>query len=482
MTQTGQKSKSVVSVLGAKNDPWAKMETTGLGIARKLAKLAPRVFLEFMSVVMTLAIFWLGAIGVLMNRQSVDLKFFKPHYEHWFSGAFSGKSADIQTYKAHWIQEKRAIEIRASHIKITGQNGEFQNINEIRGEFTLAPKLLSRPILTTLYVDGGALTVSRDGRGRVQMGLGTPETYEKVGPLWLSKNQIDTSPSAQIDAIATIIVKSADVYFEDQINQFSLTLSDVDGVYENDGETISIQSNGNIWKKERVAPFQLDVKTNLARNSFDINAHVKALYPVDIAPKLGTFAALADLDAPVDLEMKVQVLPGAQLNDLFVKMDVGQGKLKTGKTYKQFDSAHIDARYDAQSQAINIPDFKIESEPVTGNFFGQIKNIGTAELGFFKTPIAFEISMHEGRINPGEKYSGPILLGESKIKGTLDFVERSINFDAFNVDFGSFQTNLKIFAQRLTNGKLSALKIGGPILGTVSPQQILSLWPNDVAL
>ena len=303
MTQMETKSKPQIPEPVPDIELEAKVQAFGLKALVWLKNIASRIFLEAMSVVLTLAIVWLGALGVLMNRQSVDLKFFKPHYENWFSNAFAGKQANIETYSAHWVQERQAIEIRAQNIKITGGEGTEQNIAEVRGEFALAPKILSRPILTKLYVDGGALTIARDARGRLQMGLGTPETFEKVGPLWLSKNQVDKSSTAQLDAIDFVSVKSANIYIKDEEFGVNLSFRGVDGIYKNDGENISIQSRGEFTKQERNAPYHLELETTSNRSTTSLKMGVQGLYPIDIAPQRGPYVKLANLDAPVDLDV-----------------------------------------------------------------------------------------------------------------------------------------------------------------------------------
>lgn len=482
MTQLDTKSKPQIPEAVPQDELGAEARAFGLRVWARTQQLAPRIILEGMSVVLTLSILWLGALGVLMNRQSVDLKFFKPHYENWFSNAFAGKNADIKTYSAHWIQERQAIEIRASQIKITGQTGIQQDIGEIRGEFALAPKLFSRPILTKLYIDGGALTVARDAKGRLQIGLGTPETFELVGPLWLSKNQIDRSPSAQLDAINLISVKSADVYFKDDQYGSVLPFQNVDGIYRNNGETINLQSRGDFVKQDRKAPYSLELQTTSERRSVSLNMDVKSLYPIDIAPKRGTYMKLANLDAPVDLNLQLKILPTTGLSDLQMKMDVGQGRWKTKDTYKQFENAKLEATFDALEQQIKVTSFVIDSEPLSGKFIGNVKNIGSAKDGFLNAPIGFEISTNGLQLNPGSKYDGPISLKQSRTSGVLDLQARTLKLDNLNLDYGSFQTVLSVFARQKENGQLSTLDIDGEMLGVINPVQILSLWPKDAVL
>ncbi len=482
MTQIDTKSKTQIPDPVPESEFGDEAKVIGLKVLGRTRKLAPRIILEGMSVLLTLSILWLGALGVLMNRQSVDLKFFKPHYENWFSKAFAGQQADIKGYSAHWIQERRAIEIIATQIRITGQTGIQQDIGEIRGEFALAPKLFSRPILTKLYVDGGALTVARDTRGRLQIGLGTPETFELVGPLWLSKNQIDRSPSAQLDAINLISVKAADVYFKDELYDSTMSFGHVDGIYKNDGESVKIFSNGDFVKQDRRSPFHFELQTATKRQSMSLKADIKGIRPIDIAPVRGPYAKLVNLDAPVDLNVELKILPETGLSDLQMEMQVGKGRWKTKDTYKDFKMARLVAEFDAHKQLVNVTDFVIESEPVNGTFTGSIKNIGTIKEGFLKTPIQFELATDGVRINPGSKYDGPLSVRQSQISGIFDLAAQNLKLDELKLNFGSFQTALTVFLQWQDDSQLSAVNVDGKMLGVINPKQILSLWPDDSAL
>ncbi len=477
MTEILKKSKTVSSQSEIKDD----LEARVIKYVVKVAKIVPRIASEASSIALTMAILWLGALGVLMNRPSVDLKWFKPHYEQWFSGAFAGQTADIETYKARWIHERKTIEISAINIAITGKDGAQQDITEIRGEFALTPKLLSRPVLKHLYINGGALTLARDRRGRTQIGLGAPETFERVGPLWLSKNKIDNSSSAQLDNITEIIVKSTQVYVKDEITQLSLSFANVDGQYNKNGKNVTVDSQGDLLTQTEQSPYNLKLNATTDRQLFSVQFDIQGVRPVDIAPHEGPFSVLANLDAPVDLKLNVETTGFSKLTALDIDLNVRAGAVKTRSSFKALENAHIKAAYDVKSQVINISDFAIKSEPLSGKMLGTIRNIGSAKLGFFKKPIIFDIAIDDIHINPGAKYEGPINLTEIVAAGELDIISNQLNLSALNINYGEFQIGVSAFIQ-LLNGKLNVLNIDGKSHGTLHPQDILSLWPNDVVL
>ena len=148
-------------------------------------------------------------------------------------------------------------------------------------------------------------------------------------------------------------------------------------------------------------------------------------------------------------------MPTTGLSDLLVKMNIGEGKWKTKQTYKPFESSQLEASYDAQNQAIKVSNYTINSEPLSGKFSGNIKNIGSAKSGFLKAPIEFDIATDGFVLNPGSKFSGPLTLKKSGANGVVDLALNTLKFDTLELDFGDFQTALNVFAQGKENGGLT---------------------------
>ena len=462
-------------------EPKDKPESTKPNVwLRSLYRLG-RIVREAASVSLTLAILWLGALGVLMHRPSVDLSVFKTHYEQWFSGAFAGRTADIETYEARWIQERQTIEIRASNIVVAGEDQAEQHISEVRGQFALLPGFIARPVLTGMNIDGGALTIARNEKGVIFVGLGTPDSFERVGALWTQDGQKvqDTGLSNQIDSIT---LKSAQIYLRDEMLGLNLDFEDVNGAYSFDGELIKLESQGYVSSGVIPAPYKLLITTTPSRDTFAAHIEAKHIRPVEIAPKRGRFAGMANLDAPIDLEIDVKTLPETGIQDLRIDLLAGAGRLKTGTSFKPFKSAFVKAKYNASAQNVDLSKLLIESEALNLDGTGVFSNLGTAQSGFLQKPVDFDLGINSLRINPGHKYDGPIVVKSGQVKGSLDLAARELDVKNLDLDFGSFQTVLNGFVARGDNGKLNALNIGGEILGVMNKQQILGLWANDAAL
>lgn len=488
------------NLLKSKLGQWAQKLR---GFAKRLwAKLDPRfvntsaeIVGEVLSTGLSLLIVCLGTISVLMSRPSVDLKLFKPYYEQQLKSAFSGRTANIETNTARWIQDRQAIEFHAAHVDIIGEDGTHQEIADIRAELSFRSGSWAKPKLTKLHIDGGALTIARKRDGQIQIGLGTPDTFERVVPLWSSNpektkvgntqvgnTKAGSAETSAVGALESLTAHAVQLFVLDEASQLSLSIEGMSGDYSFDGNTINIESHGQLISGKDKAPFRLELQTVPDRSSFFARFAIEGVRPIDIAPTRGTFTALANLDAPVTLKGEVKSVAEGGLQDLKLFFSAGEGRLKTGTSYKPFSHARIQADYDVPAQSVALSDISIESEALNIEAEGAFKNIGSAQNGFMKDTMVFDLAVEDVRINPGKRFDGPIKIKSGDIRGGINLAARTLKLDAIKLDFGNFQTDVNASVQGQEGGGFTALNVDGVIDGSMRVDQILAFWPKDFAL
>lgn len=443
-----------------------------------------RIMLEAGSVVLSLAIIWLAGLGILMTRPSVDLAFVKPHYEHWFSQAFDGKITEIDSYAARWLQERRVIEVRAKGIHIRSENGGEQTIDDVRGEFRIKEYLWATPEIVRLNITGGALTIIRGKDKRIQVSLGTPETSGNVGALWQS--EAGTSGGNLLEQIEQITVNSADIYFEDRFNDLKLAFSNIDGSFSFEAGKIILDAVGVLdMDAGLAAAFDLHLQTTPDLQSFNAEIAVNNLVPAQIAPVRGSISILSKLDAPLDLTATIISMQDGGIQDLQINLIAGEGRLKTGTTYKPFTHARIEAHYDQAAKKIQIQALEIESEALDIRADGSVQN-PLGEMGgitdLLSIPIGFVLNIASARLNPGRKFDGPLSIKDSQLVGAVNWKTRSVKLDTVALDFGTFQTDLSASLERDNIGAITAIRADGIIEGIMSHEQLLGFWPHEFAL
>jgi len=439
------------------------------------------LILEFASVTLSLSIIWLAALGILMNRQSVDLTFVKPHYEHWFSEAFAGKTTTIDNYSARWVQDRRVVQVHAKGIHIYSEEGASQIIENVSGEFRIRGNLWGIPEIVSLDITGGALTIVRGADRRMQVSLGTPDASDNVGALWQSES--GTAGRNLLGQIEEIIVNSADIYYEDRLNDLQLEFSGINGKFAFIGDNIMLDADGVLnMDDETEAAFNLEIQTMSDLQAFDASLDVNNLVPARIAPMRGPIAVFSNLDAPMDINATIKTGTNVGIEDLQFNLNAGAGLLKTGTTYKPFTHARIEAHYDASAQDIQIKAVEIESEALDIIAKGRVQNPSNGIAGFFTQSVEFVADIVSARINPGQKFDGPVTVQQSLVRGAFDLQQNSIELATVKLDFGTFHTDLSAGIKRDNVGNIADITADGVINGIISKKQLLGFWPNDFAL
>ena len=450
-----------------------------------IGSLSLRVMLELGSVILTLAIVWFAALAMLMNRPSVNLAFVKPHYEHWFSQAFDGKTTEIDSYSARWVQERRVVEVHAKGIHIYSDDGASQTIEKVSGEFRIKDNLWATPEIVSLSITGGALTVVRGADKRMQVSVGTPEASGNVGALWQS--EVGTASGNLLKQIEKITVNSADIYFEDRFNDLELAFADINATFSFIDDNIMLDVVGILKMDvdadvDAGAVFNLELQTTPDIQAFSASLDVNNLVPARIAPVRGPIAILSNLEAPIDLNATIKTGKNVGVEDLQFSLVAGAGLLKTGTTYKPFTHARIEAHYDASAQDIQIRAVEVESEALDITADGRLQNPTEGITGFFTQSIGFAVDIASARINPGQKFDGPIVLKASTVRGAFDLQQNNIEFETLRLDFGTFQTDLSAGLKRDDAGNITDVTADGVINGILSKTQLLGFWPNNFAL
>ncbi|MCF6274212.1 MAG: DUF3971 domain-containing protein [Robiginitomaculum sp.] len=437
--------------------------------------------LEFASVVLSLALVWLAGLSLLMTRTSVDLEFVKPHYEHWFSQAFDGKTTEIDSYSARWIQEQGVVEILAKGVHILSADGTGQTIKDVRGKFRIKNNLFVTPEIVSLSINGGALTIVRGTDKSMQVSLGTPATLGNVAAIWQTDKVSDGGNL--FGQIENITVTAADVYFQDKFNGLDVQFNDLSGSFShNDGKVWMDAVGVLVMDDNNEAAFNLEIQTTPDLETLNVSLDVNNLVPARIAPKRGPVAILSRLEAPIDLNVIISTKRGVGVEKLQMNLIAGEGRLKTGPSYKPFTHARIAANYGASAKEIIIQMLEVESEALDIVASGHLDNPPSGVTGFFLQDIGFNIDIMSARLNPGSRFDGSVSVGSSQLAGVYNWDQQSVDFKTLALDFGAFKTDMSAGLKRDEVGNITNITADGNIKGTVNRKQLLNFWPKDFVI
>ena len=450
------------------------------GLRRPLWTWPHRILLDLASLTLSIPLLWLAGIAFFMTRSNVNLDFVKPHYEHWFAEAFNGKSSKIESYSARWLPDKRQIEVRAHGVHILDANGDEQTIEDVRGDFRIRTDKGIRPEIVGLSIKGGALTLIRDKKGRLQLGMGTPESWQKVGALWQSSGRGQGVGDLR-GVIERIDVENARLFYIDKAGHYKVSLKDIDGSLVVGNQKTSVEIVGAVDMGGGLeAPLDLLAHASPDLQAFDADLIINNLVPIKVAGTSGTLAWLADFDMPIDFNLKVTTNAQRHLKDLNLDITAGEGKIKAGQDFVPFSYGKLAAKYNVEKGQIDIPEFEVDSERLVMAASGTVQNDAPVNADFPNTKNRFDVKIAKARLNPKHMFETPLRLGKSRISGQADLRLRDINLDRLRLDLGGFGTDIKAHIRRGSDGKPVLIKVDGGITGQMSTAQLVQVWPVRV--
>ena len=200
----------------------------------------------------------------------------------------------------------------------------------------------------------------------------------------------------------------------------------------------------------------------------------------NLLPNTERFTALKRIDAPLAFDAQMRAKRGQGLETLAVNMSAGAGHIVYGGKREPFTSARLKAGYDPASEQLDITTLAIDSAPIAFEGTAQISNIGSPAAGLFSKDTAFDVQLSSLDWNGNAVSIAPIAARDVRLIGEVLRADNQIRLDRISADIESYQPNFTGLITRAQGGEMSAVFLSGKIGGTVSREQLLALWPEDL--
>jgi len=437
---------------------------------------------ELTAIVLGLAIFWFFALNVLLTNQSVDISRFKPNAQMWFSQAFNGSDAQIGDMHLTWLPASNNIVFDATDVVITDKVGnEIETIPRLQTEIPLAAAAKGTLIPERLIINGGSVTWMRTNNGDVIAGLGTPDTVGRLGPVWRGNRASGKTTRPDVSGIKTVTVTNATAYVVDDSDGLELTFQDTDIDFTSSAEAITVNMISNLRKGSVIIPMKIKMNATPNVKSYAIDVTAMGLNPSVISPQRGRYAGLKTLNTSIDLKASVKVDETNGLETADVDLSAGKGRVKLGKTLTEFEDARFKAKLTADSQVMDILDVALNSPKLSFAGTGSLRELGALTDGNINSSPVFDWKLLDVNIDQTPRFSAPLVLDILEASGRLDVDSRRLDLDKLTADFGTYQFSVQGAAQQTPGGDWDSIALKGESAGTLSPQDLLSLWPVKFA-
>lgn len=469
--------------------------------ARKLFDYSGEIF----AVSCGLAMFWLYAMSLLLTQQSVDITRFRPDAERWFSDAFDGNNAQLGSMSLRWLPATDAVVLDLQNVTVNGADGELiQDYKTINIAVPLSRVIAAQPTPTHVKIRGGSLTWLEDENGGLVAGLGRPDTVGRLGPVFRGKLQATGVEGAynrdnlrfMFAGFTALEIQNTELYYSSEINNLDVVINLDNLSLVQDNAELNLNISGNIQQDGSLAPIDIKLATDTNFSRFEGSLRTRNARLDLIAPRQGRYEIFSGLAAPIDLDVNSIFSQEDGLQSSRVELEIGTGSLALKEANYAFKSALIIADLEPGQQRMEIKKVALVSDRLRFSGAGELSQLGALNDGDINSSPVFDVSLVNVTIDATPVFEAPLNFTSAQASGQIDFDARSLSLSklSLNIDPTSdrdlqaaefenrFGINLSVDArQNPETGQLEMLKASGFMNGTISPQDLLKIWPPKAA-
>ena len=437
---------------------------------------------ELTAVVLGISLAWLCAVNMLIAQRVADVSFFKADASRWFSNAFEGKSADVGDVTLMWEAANNTVVFRARDVSVKTENGKPLNaLAYVETELALRDIVKGKLDPIRVEVDGGELSFLRDAEGNFIAGLGTPETVGQFGPVWRGEKN-DGDNDLEIGRIKSLKIENAKIYVKDSGLDYSAEMNNsnfyVDFVP--DGVVFDMKADVSVDQGDEVSALKFKGRVSPDLQNIDATFSALKLNPSKVLPRLNILGPIIDLNAPLDLTLHSLAGRGSGLAALDLDILAGAGTLERDGQNTAFDMANIKGAYNPSSQTLEFKKFVLKSDLISTDGEVLLSNLGSPSEGLFSKDTRFKLKLKTADWNGDAMKIAPLSLSDVRVEGQVVRDNNKVIFDVISGDFDGFKPRLRGSLTRDESGTPIAASFRGGIDGSVSRDQLLSLWPRTI--
>ncbi len=441
-------------------------------------------------------------VGVAWWRLSqgpVELNFIRQHVQAELSDARSGRPVGIERVELAWSQQASALELRAVGVTVEdGRGGVLSRSEEARIELDALPLLVGRISVVRAEFNGGEISLTRKINGAVHVAFGPPgtppdiiipppppnETLEqRVARLLdgMSEAFRPVGPGGRLRAVG---LRNARLQIIDEGGGGQWSADSASVELARNGGALELVASARLEGAEGQAPASLRITTDTA-----FQAAILEFGATDVRPRallspamLGPFAGL---DAPLTATISVGLDRAAGVNRLEGDVTLGRGSADMAGGRFSLDGGRLHGRYDIESDELILDQLQLAGDRtrITGEV--RVRDASAILRAAPGEPAAFNITLPAMTLDVPGTFAQPINLAQVEAVGAIISSERAIQFSRLAARVGDGQVNAtaRIYwadagaDQRARMG----LRLDGDVTGSVTVQQVMSMWPMGLA-
>lgn len=439
---------------------------------------------ELLSVAIAISIVALFFVGGLLSRQSADLTALRPNFERWFSQGFNGARAEFGDLEVRWNPSDDTISFSVTDVIVYDENDSIiQTVPRLKGTTPKSSLLQRRAALSNIEIVGGVVTWLQRADGSTVVGLGTPETVGRFGPVYEGQSEMPQSTKLDwLKDFESVTLTNSRAYIVRENDGLDVIL-DVDQLTGlRNGPSVSLDIDGKLSSEAFGPAGELSVsfrtKDDFATSV--IRLETNDLVPARIAPTQGRLSVFGAVDIPLNMEFEVEQGRAEGVKSAALDLVAGGGIIQLAGQDRVLNSGRFRGNLSPGDEEMRVDALAIDADRLRLSGQGVIREIGRWNDGDVGTSPKFDLTLSESWLDLRPIFEKPITVKTAKAIGELDLDARTLTLDRLTAQFRGFalETDGKIVSG--ADG-LRQVSLSGGTLTSMTAPDLLSLWPVKAA-
>ena len=448
----------------------------------------------------TLALAAAAAIGVgvlwwRLSQGPIELNSLRDSIEMALSDARSGRPVTIEQVELAWSEEAGTVLLRAVDVAFQDAEGrELTRAEQAQIELGVLPLLIGRISVVEANFVGAELSVLRKPDGETHLILGPPSASADViipppPPGESLRERVSrildgmkaafrpVGPGGQLRALS---VTRARATVLDEQSGAEWTAQDASFTLGRVGDRLDLSVQASLEGAEGLAPATLRIATDT-----DLQAAIVEFETHDVRPRalfspamLGPFAGL---DAPLDAIVSVGLNRQTGISRLEGEATLGRGVADMAGGRFAIDGGRLRGRYDIEADELVIDQIRLAGDRTRVNGEIRVREASSVLRAAPGEAAPFSVDIPSLVLNAPAVFSQPISLSEVSASGAIAVGDREVRFDSIHAKVGEGVADLSgryYWAPAGAEGtSYPGIALQGAVSGSVSPQEVMALWP-----
>jgi len=442
-----------------------------------------RIAGEAVALCLGLVFVWVYLANYVAAQKKVDISFLSHNASTWFAGAFEGKSGDVGNLNLEWLPSQDVVKLTAGDVVVADKTGEvLESVAEVTSTIGVKDAIAGNYVPKTIQIEGGSVTWRRFEDGRVLAGLGTPDTVGRFGVFLDQKpdtQRKDNDRNFSLGRLESVTTRNTTVYVVDDIGDvdFQVLEARLDLSHVEDVNTLKL--GGRLEAGKEAGEFELDTTFSSDLADFTMMLDVEKLLFSQIAPKVGRFHELSDIDVPLTGALSLSSARNIGLEEANLKIKAGAGKFKVLNIAGELDAATLDASYDTEARQVQFKTLDIKSDNLKLKGRLSLSNVGTPETAFRSDKLGYDFDLSSLYIDLTNIFDAPFEYEGVKSSGSWLAKQKRLEVSSYEFTDNQHKLAGRLGAEFAKSGKITQLEGSLSSGGEFLSNDFLAYWPTE---